>query len=65
MARVWKCARTGLRELIEKRMSVENVVEILARDKPFYGNSGSGVTVSGGEPTVQADFRTLSASWHG
>jgi pyruvate formate lyase activating enzyme len=37
-------------------MSVPDVVEIVARDKPFYDNSGGGVTLSGGEPTAQAYF---------
>jgi pyruvate formate lyase activating enzyme len=29
---------------------------LLLRDKPFYDNTGGGVTVSGGEPTVQYPF---------
>jgi pyruvate formate lyase activating enzyme len=33
----------------------EVVVEVL-KDKPFYDNSGGGVTLSGGEPLLQADF---------
>jgi len=37
-------------------MSVETVVEALARDEPFYQRSGGGITVSGGEPTMQPDF---------
>jgi pyruvate formate lyase activating enzyme len=53
------CARAcpnRVQELIGKTMSVADVVEIVARDKPFYDNSGGGVTLSGGEPTAQADF---------
>ena len=53
------CARAcpnRVQELIGRRMSVIEVVEIVARDKLFYDNSGGGVTLSGGEPTVQADF---------
>jgi pyruvate formate lyase activating enzyme len=46
----------GARELIGRTMSVAEVVEIVARDRPFYDNSGGGVTISGGEPTAQVDF---------
>lgn len=33
-------------------MSVENVVRKVIIDKPFFDNSGGGVTLSGGEPTL-------------
>ncbi len=33
-----------------------DVVETLLRDKSFFDSSGGGVTLSGGEPLVQADF---------
>jgi len=39
-----------------KDMTVEEVVEEVMKDKPFYDNSGGGVTLSGGEPLRQADF---------
>jgi len=39
-----------------KRMSVEQVMEEVVRDKPFYDNSGGGVTLSGGEPLLQLEF---------
>ena len=32
------------------------VLETILPDKPFYENSGGGVTVTGGEPLVQAEF---------
>jgi len=37
-------------------MSVEEVLAWVARDKMFYESSGGGVTVSGGEPLLQAAF---------
>jgi pyruvate formate lyase activating enzyme len=37
-------------------MTPEALTEQLLRDKPFYDNSGGGVTVSGGEPLLQAGF---------
>lgn len=43
-------------EMIGKLMSVEEIVEIVKRDKVFYDNSGGGVTISGGEPTTQVNF---------
>lgn len=36
--------------------SVEEVFEEVARDRVFYDASGGGVTVSGGEPLLQAEF---------
>jgi pyruvate formate lyase activating enzyme len=44
------------REIIGRRLRVSEVVEVVSRDKPFYENSGGGVTISGGEPTFQAGF---------
>ena len=37
-------------------MSAEEVMGIVARDIPFYRNSGGGVTFSGGEPLSQPEF---------
>ena len=39
-----------------KIVSVEEVIEEVKKDMPFYENSGGGVTLSGGEPTMQAEF---------
>ncbi len=45
-------------------MTVEEVMDEVMRDEPFYKNSGGGITVSGGEPLAQARFlmELLSAS---
>jgi pyruvate formate lyase activating enzyme len=43
-------------QLIGKSMSVDEVVNIAERDKPFYETSGGGITISGGEPTLQSKF---------
>lgn len=39
-----------------RRMEVEEVAEELLRDRLFFKNSGGGVTLSGGEPTLFVDF---------
>ena len=39
-----------------KEMTVSEVLSEVMRDKSFYDNSGGGVTVSGGEPLMHADF---------
>ena len=39
-----------------KIMTVEELMPILLEDKPFYDNSGGGVTFSGGECMLQLDF---------
>ena len=38
------------------RASLEDVLAQVTRDLPFYKSSGGGVTVSGGEPLLQAPF---------
>ncbi len=43
-------------ETIGKEMTVQEVFEVLVKDKPFYESSKGGVTLSGGECLMQADF---------
>lgn len=47
---------SGAREMIGRDMSVEDVLAELLKDRAYYETSGGGVTLSGGEPTLQADF---------
>ncbi|MGM0451738.1 MAG: glycyl-radical enzyme activating protein [Thermodesulfobacteriota bacterium] len=47
---------SGALERIGRPMAVEDVVETVVRDKPFYDTSGGGVTLSGGEPTLFMDY---------
>ncbi len=54
-----KCAGvcpTGAIEKIGKYMTPEETLKVIEKDKPFYDNSGGGVTFSGGEPLVQWQF---------
>ena len=46
----------GARELTERTVTVGQLVEIIKQDILFYDESGGGVTFSGGEPLLQADF---------
>lgn len=46
---------TGARKLCGQIMDTDAALEELLRDKPYYGTDG-GVTLSGGEPTMQLDF---------
>lgn len=46
---------TGARQIIGKEMTAEEIMQIVRRDRPFYGNNG-GVTVTGGEPMAQFDL---------
>lgn len=41
-------------ELAGESADVEQIMEEVLRDKPFYDNSGGGLTLSGGEPLYQA-----------
>ena len=43
-------------EMVGKRMTAENIVTEVLKDKPFYETSGGGVTFSGGEAALQAEF---------
>lgn len=56
------CARCVLaccaeaREVVGRTMTVDEVVSEVTRDVPFYDESGGGVSFSGGEPLMQAEF---------
>ncbi len=43
-------------EVIGRERTVEDVAAEVLRDRVFYEKSGGGVTLSGGEPAMQADF---------
>lgn len=49
------CPSLALR-MIGKWVTAEEVFREIAADKLFYDNSGGGVTISGGEPTLQIHF---------
>lgn len=42
--------------LVGRRVTVADLVALVRRDAPFQAASGGGVTVSGGEPLLQAGF---------
>lgn len=57
--RCGKCTEVcviGALKKIGSIYSVEEVMRQLLKDKPYYETSGGGVTFSGGEPTLHADF---------
>ena len=37
-------------------MSTDEILAVVAKDEPFFRNSGGGLTLSGGEPTLHLDF---------
>ncbi len=47
---------SGALELTGRLVTVDQVMVEVLRDRPFYASSGGGVTLSGGEPLLQADF---------
>jgi len=49
------CPSSAL-ELIGREVTVEEIVEEVAKDEVFYSQSGGGVTISGGEPLYQIEF---------
>jgi pyruvate formate lyase activating enzyme len=46
----------GALQLVGRQMTVDQVLEVVERDRPFYTRGGGGLTVSGGEPLSQAAF---------
>ena len=55
------CPHQALR-VVGRRMSIDALLELALRDVPFYRESGGGVTLSGGEPTMQIDAVSELAS---
>ena len=47
---------SGAWELLGKKISVEELTSELIKDQSYYQHSDGGVTFSGGEPLLQADF---------
>ena len=55
-AKVKRICPSEALHVIGKRKSVEEVLEEVEKDKAFYKTSRGGLTVSGGEPLMQAEF---------
>ena len=54
-----KCAETCYATALTKKgynATVDQVMEQILADKPYYEQSGGGVTLSGGEPLLQPEF---------
>lgn len=43
-------------ELVGKKMTTQEILEEVIKDKIFYDTSGGGLTVTGGEPSYQPEF---------
>jgi pyruvate formate lyase activating enzyme len=46
----------GALEMVGRDVTVEEVMQEVLPDRPFYTGSGGGLTLSGGEPLLQIDF---------
>lgn len=47
---------SGALSMVGRFMETGDIVKSVVKDKPFFSNSGGGVTLSGGEPTLHMDF---------
>lgn len=47
---------SGARAVIGQALSIDDIVQEVLSDHLFYGNSGGGVTISGGEPLFFPEF---------
>jgi len=60
-----KHCTAGARSIAGRTVTVAELMETIRKDQLFYRNSGGGVTLSGGEPTVQSQFcQALLAECH-
>ncbi len=53
------CVETCLYEALKlagKEQTVDEIITVVLRDRPFYDQSGGGLTITGGEPMLQAEF---------
>ena len=50
------CCVNGARQIVGKEYTVDEVMKEVLKDKVFYKNSKGGVTLSGGEPLINAEF---------
>ena len=48
----------GAIKMYGEEKTVDEILEQVKRDKPFYENSGGGITASGGDPLLQIDSVT-------
>ncbi len=46
----------GALEMVGREITVEETIDEVMRDEPFYANSEGGMTLSGGEPLLQFDY---------
>lgn len=53
---------SGALSIVGTAMTVDEIVRIVEKDIPFFNNSGGGVTLSGGEPTLFMDFTARLAA---
>jgi len=47
---------SGALDKVGRKMSIDDILEKILPDKPFFDSSGGGVTLSGGEPTLFMKF---------
>lgn len=47
---------SGALEIIGIKKDSDEIIEEVEKDIPFYGSSGGGMTISGGEPLMQPEF---------
>jgi pyruvate formate lyase activating enzyme len=50
-----ECPSTAL-ELLGRKWGLEELIEEVEKDRVYFEKSGGGITVSGGDPALQADF---------
>jgi pyruvate formate lyase activating enzyme len=53
-----ECPGTAL-ELMGKQWQMDDLVAEVVKDRAYFETSGGGITISGGEPTMQAGFASL------
>ncbi|MEA3223234.1 MAG: glycyl-radical enzyme activating protein [Thermodesulfobacteriota bacterium] len=50
-----ECPSTAM-EMLGKKWNIDDLLDEVEKDRAYFENSGGGITVSGGEPAMQAPF---------
>ncbi len=59
-AKCMEACPADARKLIGKPVTVQELMQVISRDRVFFEESGGGVTFSGGEPLSQPEFLELA-----
>lgn len=51
-----KVCKSDALSIVGERKSIDELMELIIKDQPFYKESGGGITISGGEALIHTDY---------